>query len=222
MIPTADSRNSASAAPARWKRWRLPQILSILATLLWAFGVGAGIERVWRYESTPGVAKSGPQLWPGSKLIQTRPGRPTLVMFVHPHCPCSRASLAELREIMLRSPEGLTASILFLRPHGAMDTWESTSTWRSAQGIPGLSVHVDRDGSEAARFGASTSGHTVLYGVDGHLLFSGGITAARGHVGDNSGRQAVLALLDVEHSVTRDHAVYGCSLHDSNTAQSGS
>jgi len=221
MSPTAGPRASASAAPGRWKRWRLPQILGVLATLLWAFAVGAGIERVWRYESTPGVATTSPQTWPGSKLIPTRPGAATLVMFVHPRCPCTRASLAELREIMAHAPGALTVSVLFLRPQGVADVWEKTSTWSAAQNIPGVTVDVDRDGTEAARFGASTSGHTVLYGADGHLLFAGGITGARGHVGDNTGQQAVLALLEARPTELKGHPVYGCPLHERTASQGG-
>jgi hypothetical protein len=213
MFPTAGTRIPASAAPGRWKRWRLPQFLGVCATLVWAFAVGAGIERVWRYESTPGATAAGPQTWPGSTLVKPRPGDPTLVMFVHPRCPCSRASLAELREIMAQAQGHLHASLLFLRPQGTADVWERTPTWNAAQSIPGVAVSVDRDGVEAARFGASTSGHTVLYSPKGQLLFAGGITAARGHVGDNSGRRSVLALLK-NKSADPAHPVFGCRLRD--------
>jgi hypothetical protein len=187
--------------------------LGVFATLIWAFAVGAGLERVWRYESTPGAMADGPQIWPGSMLVKPRPGEPTLIMFVHPRCPCSRASLAELREIMARAQGHLNASVLFLRPQGAADMWESTPTWAEAQNISGVITGVDRDGAEAARFGAATSGHTVLYSPAGQLLFAGGITAARGHVGDNSGRQSVLALLKNKNA-DRAHAIYGCRLRD--------
>ena len=37
------------------------------------------------------------------------------------------------------------------------------------------------------RFGAETSGQTLLYDRDGRLLFSGGTTGSRGHDGDNAG-----------------------------------
>jgi len=220
MSPTADLRPSGPAAPGRRKRWRLPHLLGVFATLIWAFAVGAGIERVWRYESTPGATADGPQVWPGSILVKPRAGEATLVMFVHPRCPCSRASLAELREIMAQANGSLHASVLFLRPQGTTDVWERTSTWSAAQNIPGVAVSVDRDGAEAARFGASTSGHTVLYSAAGQLLFAGGITSARGHVGDNSGRRAVLALLKNKNAAAA-HPIYGCRLRDRLPSQGG-
>lgn len=51
----------------------------------------------------------------------------------------------------------------------------------------------DRDGAELSRFGFRTSGDTRLYAPDGALVFHGGITASRGHEGDNPGQSAVLA-----------------------------
>jgi hypothetical protein len=204
----------SSAPDCHWHRWRLPRTLGVLATLIWACAVGAGIERIWRYESTPGTVAAAPQTWPTGTLVAARPGRPTLVMFVHPRCPCSRASLAELREIMAQARGDLTAVVLFLRPQGVDDVWENTATFRTAQTIAGVTVRVDRDGTEAARFGAATSGDTVLYDAGGHLLFVGGITATRGHVGDNAGRQSVLALLDARPAQGHEHPVYGCPLHD--------
>ena len=49
----------------------------------------------------------------------------------------------------------------------------------------------DDDGAEARRFGAETSGQTLLYDARGALAFSGGITGARGHAGDNAGRASL-------------------------------
>ena len=42
---------------------------------------------------------------------------------------------------------------------------------------------------------SKTSGQVVVYDAKGALLFSGGITAARGHMGDNAGRDRITALL---------------------------
>ncbi len=54
----------------------------------------------------------------------------------------------------------------------------------------------DDDGAEAKRFGAETSGQTLLYDERGTLAFSGGITGSRGHAGDNAGRASLLALIN--------------------------
>jgi hypothetical protein len=46
----------------------------------------------------------------------------------------------------------------------------------------------------------------VALGTRGCLLFSGGITAARRHAGDNAGESAIVALLN------NQTLVFGCSL----------
>jgi hypothetical protein len=65
---------------------------------------------------------------------------------------------------------------------------------------------------EAGRFGAETSGHTLLYGADGRLLFSGGITASRGHAGENAGESAIIALVNHQTPLRSQTLVFGCSL----------
>ena len=50
-----------------------------------------------------------------------------------------------------------------------------------ASAIPGVIVTPDVGGRIAARLGAKTSGHVLVYDENGVLKFSGGITAARGH-----------------------------------------
>jgi hypothetical protein len=137
-----------------------------------------------------------------------------LVMFVHPRCPCTRASLSELNAIANIAGSRVSTAVVFLRPEGMPGGWERTDSWSSAARIPGATLLSDHGGIEAARFGADTSGYVVLYDPEGRLLFSGGITGSRGQAGDNWGRRQVLSLV-MEHRTDRlAHAVYGCPLHD--------
>jgi hypothetical protein len=193
----------------KWVRYA-----ALPAVLVWAFAVGAGFEMVWRYQSTPGVTAEAPRVWPGSTLVTPEAGRSTLIMFVHPRCTCTRASLAELARIMERAGGSVSASVLFFRPGGVDDRWEETPTWKAAHEIAGVRVLIDRDGAEATRFGAYTSGHLLLYAPDGQLEFGGGITRSRGHVGSNDGEGSVLALLTGADEALHEHAVYGCSFQD--------
>jgi hypothetical protein len=83
-----------------------------------------------------------------------------------------------------------------------------------ARSLSRTQVVFDPTGTEARRFRVRTSGHVVLYGADGRLQFSGGITDARGHAGESVGRRAVLAWLRDEADRPRTAPVYGCSLFD--------
>ncbi len=97
----------------------------------------------------------------------------TLVMFVHPRCSCSRASLRELAYIMARARHNLTAHIFFYQPAHRPDTWIETDLWHYARTIPFTTVHRDPDGKLAERFGALASGQVVLFRPDGRRVFYG-------------------------------------------------
>ena len=140
-------------------------------------------------------------------------------MLAHPHCPCTAASVGELAQIMARLEGRLAAYIIFVKPKGADGDWEDTDLRRSAEAIPGVKIVVDPNGVEAHRFGAETSGHTLLYGTDGRLLFSGGITASRGHAGDNAGESAIIALVNHQTPLRNQTLVFGCSLADRSEAE---
>lgn len=140
-------------------------------------------------------------------------------MLAHPHCPCTQASVGELAQIMARLQGKVAAYVLFVKPKEAGRDWEDTDLRRSAEAIPGVKVVFDPDGVEARRFGAETSGHTQLFSTDGRLLFSGGITASRGHAGDNAGESAIVALVNNQTPARTQTLVFGCAL--ANTEKMG-
>src|SRR6188474_2588938 len=118
---------------------------------------GLGIYELFAYATAAGDQEAAPAIWPvGSKL--RRGDGFTIAMFVHPECPCSYASLAELAEISAVVPAVIV--VVFAGPVVAGASWE-------AAGRIAGSVRVVDDGSEAARFGAQTSGYTVVYDHDG-------------------------------------------------------
>ncbi|HEX8891004.1 MAG TPA: hypothetical protein VF779_17785, partial [Pyrinomonadaceae bacterium] len=147
-------------------------------SVLWLLAIGFGVCVLCNYENTPGVAATPPERWPVESHVELAPEGATLVMLVHPHCPCTRASIAELAALMAHCQGRLTAYVLFLKPEGFSDEWEKTDLWQSAVSIPGVHAVFDDDGAEALRFHAATSGQTILYAADGRLLFSGGITSS--------------------------------------------
>jgi len=188
------------------------QLVLIAAGALWFSVVGIGLARLWGYELSPSDGEAPPVIWPADSKIPRAAGRATLVMLVHPHCPCTRASIGELALLMAHCQGQLTAQVLFLKPADSIDGWEKTDLWHSAATIPGVNVMVDDAGREARRFRAQTSGQTILYDAKGYLLFSGGITSSRGHSGDNFGRSAIRSLLTKGMAERTETFVFGCSL----------
>lgn len=179
---------------------------------LWVVTTGSGLMALWNYESTPGRPANPLPHWPADSGIRPEPGRYVLVMFVHPHCPCSRASMGQLAKILTHTGDRVSTYIVFVKPAGATEGWEDADLWRSASAIPGAHLVLDDRGSEARRFEAATSGQTFLYNETGSLLFRGGITGARGHAGDNPGQASVIAMVNHKISETASTPVFGCPL----------
>jgi hypothetical protein len=183
------------------------------ATVLWLALVGAGSAVLLDYGLTPGVAGTAPAQWPKGGALALSRNEATLVMVVHPHCPCSRASLSELCALMTAAAGKVKAYVLFVRPPSVPRGWERTDLWRQAAAIPAVTVISDDGGREALRFGAATSGQAMLYDRGGALQFSGGITAARGRYGDSAGSIAIVALLNgTKQGASGRTPVYGCPL----------
>lgn len=189
---TINSRLSEQANRLRFGtagRFALPVV-----TVIWGGLVGLGLFWMWQYEVTPGADLSSPR-WPNNTQCELDPTRPTLLMFAHPRCPCTRASIGELSEFVARCPGKVDVRVVFLKPSGSSKDWERTDLWQTASAIPGVTVLQDLDGAEAEKFGATTSGYALLYTPDARLLFAGGITSARGHSGDNAGRSMLESLV---------------------------
>jgi hypothetical protein len=212
MPHTKQGPDKVSAPADRRRSWARAAIA--VGILAWVAGVAWGLQKIGSYASTPGMADEAPAMWPGSALVAPQAGRPTLVMFIHPQCSCTRASLEELKAIIERSHGAVSAWVVVLKPSGMNDEWAESGISETARNLRGVTVVVDNDGTEADRFGALTSGHTVLYSSTGKLEFSGGITAARGHVGSNSGERSVVNFVTTGKADSAHHNVYGCGLHD--------
>lgn len=180
---------------------------------LWLVAVAAGMDVLIRYSATPGDPGAPPRDWPDDSAVPRPRGRPVLVLMAHPRCPCTRSSIEELSRLMARLRGRLEVRVLFFAPAGETESWWKSDLWTGAAAIPGVQVVADPDAGESRRFHVETSGHALLYDAEGRLLFSGGITEARGHAGDNAGIDAVEALVRGDLSARRATPVFGCALH---------
>jgi hypothetical protein len=183
------------------------------AALVWLACVGTGLWALWAYDNRPGVSADAPGRWPAATALKRSADRHTLLFVAHPQCTCTRASLEELAEILARASSHRPKTyVLFLKPSNVDAGWEQTDLWTRAAALPNVTVLRDDDGVEARRFGAETSGQTLLYDDRGTLIYSGGITGSRGHAGENAGELALVALLTRGHAERRSASVFGCSL----------
>lgn len=198
--------------------------------VVWIAGLFAGMAGLWKYKLTPGPSTSTRVVWPAQSHLPVHANTPTLVLFAHPQCDCTRASLSELRILVSRFGSGILSTVVFLAPSDVPGDFTHGESWNAAASIPGVRVLSDDDGREASLFGAATSGHVVLYSGAGQLLFSGGITPARGHIGGSPQMDKLVQLLESEtagqaktplatqaaDSTIVPGAVYGCPLKEAN------
>lgn len=189
-------------------------MLTALIGVVWAGSIAAGLRFMLNYEHTAGSSGAAPSAWPAGSTLQRAADRATLLVFAHPRCPCTSATLSELAEVMTHTQGKLSATVVFFAPPAAGRDWYDTDLHRKATAIPGVSVVSDHDGIEAKRFGVETSGHSMLFAAGGRLLFQGGITASRGHEGDNAGESAIVAIVAGHAAPQNKTLVFGCSFRN--------
>lgn len=192
--------------------WSLIAILivwSVVAIAGW-YGISS-----YGFSFDPEATSGIPARWPSESTIERTTDRPTLVLFLHPQCPCSRATVAELERLSTLVPAALLPqiSVIASAPRLAENSWWSTPLLARAAKLPRAKVLHDAGGIESARFDARVSGTVLLFDDRGDRLYAGGVTMARGHDGDNAGMQAITELL-IDHTAPHEPIPpFGCRVY---------
>jgi len=180
----------------------------------WTIVVVAGLSVLGSYQGQRGRTGQAPLAYPSNASFIPAHNQFNLILSLHPHCPCSSATVEELSKILAHTGASMRVHILMFAPAGADANWTQTSLSDMAGRLPNTEIAVDVDGKQAKRLGALTSGDTQLYAPapDGRLLFHGGITSARGHAGDNAGADAIIAFVNGAPARTSETPVFGCEI----------
>jgi len=184
---------------------------SYVVTALWALACAFGLFLLARYASAAGPPADAPSVLPAETNLPLAADRWNLLVFAHPRCPCSRASLSELARLTTRAGDDLRATVVFYQPSDKNASWAHADLWLKAMREPNMQAWHDRDGMETSSFGAFTSGQALLYNPKGALVFKGGLTPSRGHEGLNSGVQAIYRHLEGK-TARAASPVYGCPI----------
>jgi len=193
----------------------------LTCAVAWLLAVFAATTALWKRHETAGEVAVAPHEWPASSRLARVAGRPTTVLFVHPSCPFTPASLEGLGEVAKQMRGQLDIHVVFTLPDGPDESWRTGPIWQAAAAIPGAQLHADEGAEETRRFRARTSGLVALYDARGRLVFNGGITGARGHVGDSGGRQRMVEQLLDPGAPAATWPVFGCALGTAAEAGSG-
>ena len=209
MMSTLPSRLSElRASTSGWLRlW-----LQVGAFALWLAATVYGGILLWNFSLEPGQQPSTTSRWPDGSGLRAPSGQPMLVLFLHPLCPCSRATVEELSVLLAKADGALGVQAVFVGGAQGRQVEES-SLWKQVMALPGVTLLTDPDGAEAAKFHSATSGDAFLYDSTGALHFRGGLTAARGHAGDNFGVDSIVRILrEGKDNPPVRGPVFGCLL----------
>lgn len=188
---------------ARWRKWH-----SIGLLFLWSVAALVGGTMLWSYDKAPGATVANLDNIE-NRLQQLGLESPQVLVFAHPKCPCTAATLEQLSQLTFPSEVGLT--VVFFVPDQADASWRDTTNVRLAQQIPRATIQFDPEGELSRSVGVKTSGHCLAVRADGTVGFSGGITISRGHRGPNQGASDLTHCFQ-RSSGTAEYPVYGCAL----------
>jgi len=185
----------------------------------WLLLVVAGLLVLIDHGAAPGAPAAAPERWPAGSRVGRSAGLATLVVFAHPGCPCTRATLAELARLAPELAGRASVEVVLAEVAGAEEDGQGIRA--AAAAIPGVRIATDPRGVERRRFGALTSGQVLLYDAAGKLAFAGGITPGRGHEGDSFGAAAIRSFVRGERLAGERARVFGCAFADAAGASGG-
>jgi hypothetical protein len=183
---------------------------------LWLAACFIGSYVAMSMDFRPGRLGARRASWPPASAMARSSTTDTIVMFLHPRCPCTRASVAQLLATVNAHPGATLLVSLFAPPASADErAWLQGDDARAIRAaVPDAALIPDRGGVEARRFGAQTSGTTLVYDRAGREIFRGGITDRRGGRGDNPGLQRLAKTLREHADVApgEPSPVFGCPI----------
>ncbi len=188
------------------------------AALIAMFGFGTFV--LTDYSSRPAptgeILENLEHLDDSQFILNRRDNESTVVLFYHPHCPCTFATARCLQRLSTDFKTRPQIIALAYCPEDQPDRWIESSTTRQLKKIADVRVVIDRDGSICQQFGVTTSGHTLIYGPDAELRFSGGITPYRGHEGYCRASTAFMQHLNHPQKHPTNWPVFGCQITSNN------
>lgn len=182
--------------------------------MIWGVGLVVGVLWSIDYEYRLGETGNAPNRWPSDSGIEPDSSRPTLLIFLHPLCPCSRSSVSAFIQIVDRLGNQVTARVVFLEPPDGTAVWSKSDYERILEEVPGIKIEHDPGGGKASAFGVKTSGHVLVYDPARGLIFSGGVTSSKGMGGENPSQNHLIQSMQGEEPRERlaPGIVFGCPL----------
>src|SRR5262245_28102113 len=105
-----------------------PKVMPLATALsAWIVCLVGGFAALQHYAATPGAAGTPAEGAERLLAAHRRPEHGLVVMAVHPSCPCTEASLAELGDLLARSQGRCDALILEYAPEPLPANWAASA-----------------------------------------------------------------------------------------------
>ncbi len=179
----------------------------------WSVLIVCGLLWMTAYSMSPGETFTPLLERPDDTEISFSENQPTLLVFLHPRCPCTRPTIAALERLMVRKHDIVLQPVFYL-PDTQTVAWAQDEYWDRLIDLGAHEPVIDINGHLAGQFHATTSGHALLFSTDGRVQFWGGITSGRVHEGDSLGLTMLTRVLDGIPVSEPSFPVYGCSIVD--------
>ncbi len=204
---------------------RASRRLHFLVLIGWIGLCVLGYFLLMQYDFRPGAIGAPLGDWPTESAIAPVQDKMNLLVFIHPRCGCTEATIKELIGTLRGKSDIMVTAVTYLpRPNEADPVWTNgkyIQTIRSQ--VAPMRLVLDSEGVEARRFGVSTSGTIVVFDRACKEVFRGGITSRRGAEGDSLGKRRLERLLSGEKTTESEgpNPVFGCSFENCETGAPG-
>ncbi|GIX00102.1 MAG: hypothetical protein KatS3mg111_3434 [Pirellulaceae bacterium] len=178
--------------------------------VLWGSSIVWGVSRVLNYSFSGDYPTESSPDAVGEMATSTADFH--VLVFVHPKCPCSMATIDNLGRLLPRCPANYAVTAIVFVPEGKDKEWATeTATFAALERLPHTRIEFDTGGTRIRQWNVRRSGHVIVKAPDGSVAFSGGITLERGHAGESLGTVSMMRVLMQQSPPARAVPVFGCT-----------
>lgn len=190
----------------------MPHLIKAIFGVTWLATIAFVFQAWMNYEHDPGRSGEIRSDWPADSCLRFDARNGTLVVFLHPYCPCSQSGMKKLERILAARSDKPTCYFLFSPLTGENHVETDSENWRMARALSKEGTQTDAEVREGDRFGAKTSGFVLFYDAARRLRFRGGITSERSGEQCNSFERLLAEAIAGTEFPLINTPVFGCPL----------
>ncbi len=200
--------NNPGNKPNQW----ISSLVAKITFAIWGILIVCGAQVLISYTNARRNQPAFEDIDPASLAHFVGSSEYSLILFLHPKCSCSRATIRELKSVLSRAPQAYQLTVVMYCPEEKPESWTEGVNERLARRLGPRKWVVD-SGELFSRNHILDSGHVLCFDRNQELRFSGGVTVSRPHEGPNQARLALARILDGGPQAKVHFPVFGCSIH---------